>query len=130
MRWIAASSAFGRANAPYCEPCQRWYEQHQHVASGSADKSAVAGTLRALDAGVVTEVPAVFGAAKPDGVAVLQLLRCAGCSDHEPQLSLTVITGPAKKQKTKNAYKSMLRPDEARSLLGAFAASPAQKQPG
>lgn len=127
---IAASSAFGRANAPYCEPCQRWYEQHQHVASGSADKSAVAGTLRALDAGVVTEVPAVFGAAKPDGVAVLQLLRCTGCSDHEPQLSLTVITGPAKKQKTKLAYKSMLRPDEARSLLGAFAASPAQKQPG
>lgn len=117
---IAASSAFTRANAPYCEPCQRWYEKHEHVASGSADKSAVAGTLRALDAGVVTEVPAVFGAAKPDGVAVLQLLRCAGCSDHEPQLSLTVITGPAKKQKTKNAYKSMLRPDEARSLLGAF----------
>ncbi len=127
---VAASAAYNRANEPYCEPCQRWYEQHQHVASGSADKSAVAATLRALEAGVVTEVPAVFGAAKPEGVAVLQLLRCAGCSEHEPQLSLTVITGPAKKQKTKNAYKSMLRPDEARGLVSAFAASTPDKQAG
>lgn len=127
---IAASAGYNRANAPYCEPCQRWYEQHQPVASGSADKSAVAGTLRALDSGVVTEVPAVFGAAQPEGVAVLELLRCAGCSEHEPQLSLTVITGLPKKQKSKIAYRSMLRPDEARSLVGAFAARAADKQPG
>jgi len=118
---IAAGMAFSRANTPYCEPCKRWYEQNQPVASGSADKAAVKGTLQALDSGVFTDVPASFGTPRPDGVAVFQLLRCAGCPDHEPQLTLTLVTGSAKKQKTKQAYKGMLRPDEARSLLGAFA---------
>jgi hypothetical protein len=128
---IAASSAYSRANAPYCEPCQRWYEQTQPVASGSADQASVKGTLQAMDGGVFTDVPAAFGAPQQDGVALLHLLRCAGCADHEPQLTLTVVSGAGKKQKTKQAYQGMLRSDEARSLLGAFAAAkPAAKVDG
>ena len=41
-----------------------------------------------------------------------------------------VITGLPKKQKSRIAYRAMLRPDEARSLVGAFAARAADKQPG
>ena len=125
---IAASSAYTRANAPYCEQCKTWYEKTEPVASGSGEKTAVAGTLKALDSGVFTDVPGAFGSPQASGVAVFHLLRCGVCADHEPQLSLTVVTTAGKKQKTNNLYKTMLRPDEARSLLTAFAAANAKSE--
>ncbi len=126
---IAASSAYARANLPYCEACRRWYEKTELVASGSGAKTAVAGTLRTLDSGMFGDVPAVFGGPQENATALFHLLRCSACSDHEPQLSLTVITGAGKKQKTRHPYKSMLRPDEARLLLSAFAAAAAKTEP-
>ena len=124
---IAFSSAYTRANTPYCETCKTWYEKTEPVATGSGAKPVIAGTLQALDSGMFTDVPIAFGRARPNSTGVFHLLRCGTCADHEPQLHLTVITGDGKKQKTHVAYKTMLRADEARSLLSAFAAATAPK---
>jgi hypothetical protein len=117
---IAAAMAWDRARAPYCEGCQRWYDRTEDVASGAADKASVAATLQALTRGAYGDVPGVFGSAAADSGSLLRLLRCGSCNGHEPQLSYTVVTGIGKKPKTKKAFTTLLRPEDAKLLAGAF----------
>lgn len=117
---IAAALAQDRARHPYCEACQRFYDRTDTVASGSVEKSAISATLSALDRGAFAEVPGALGKSHPAGASSLQLLRCSSCSGHEPQLTYVVVDGIGKKQKTKKPLVTMLRPEDAKSLLGAF----------
>jgi hypothetical protein len=118
---IAAMMAADRARAVYCEGCQRWYDRTQPVARGSTEKSAVLATRQALERGDYSEVPKTLGDATQQATSVVQLLRCSNCTSHEPQLSYTVITGIGKKQNTKKILTTLLRPEEAKLLTGAFA---------
>lgn len=117
---IAAAMGQDRARHPYCEACQRWYDRTLNIATGSVEKSATAATLSALDRGAFAEVPGVLGKPHPAGASTLQLLRCSSCSGHEPQLTYVVVDGVGKKQKTKKPLTTMLRPEDAKSLLGAL----------
>lgn len=117
---IAAQMGFSEARKPYCEACQNWYDRTDNIARGSVEKGAITATLSAIERGAFNEVPGLLGKSHPAGASTLQLLRCSKCSGHEPQLTYVVIDGIGKKQKTTKPLVTMLRPEDAKSLLSAL----------
>jgi hypothetical protein len=93
------------------------------VASGAADAKTLRAVRETLDQGGLESLPTTIGSPQPGAMAALALLRCSGCTDHEPQLTLTAIVGNQRKNTTKVAYKTMLRADEGQRLEKAFAAA-------
>jgi hypothetical protein len=73
--------------------------------------------IAALDGGRWRDAGAALGTPTEKTIGVIALLRCAGCVEHEPQLTYTVTTRRnTKKPQSQVRYKTMLRADEAAEL--------------
>jgi hypothetical protein len=113
----AVSIAWSAASQPYCESCKQWYERRDLVGSGSGEKAVTKQVIATLDGGRWRDVGAALGTATDKTIGVISLLRCAGCTLHEPQLTYTVTTRRNTKKPQSNVrFKTMLRADEAAEL--------------
>jgi hypothetical protein len=82
---------FWRARQPFCDRCGRWYDLRERIITGSPRPRDWRAVVAALAAGEGAGALALRGQPGTDAYALYALLRCGGCEEHEPILTVRTV---------------------------------------